>query len=112
MPAFALARVLPRKSILPSFCPEAPQLAARYPDKGAFGWVVRAELANEGGKDGLALTVEWDRDPGKGFCWIFAYRHFRVPFVKGLWYHTPRLRGSVPAIMGLAVCPEEGTKNE
>ena len=53
--------------------PDVPALAARYPDKGALGWVVRAELANEGGKDGLALTVEWDCDPGRGFRWFSPY---------------------------------------
>lgn len=53
--------------------PDVPALAAKYPDKGALGWVVRAELANEGGKEGLALTVEWDRDPGRGFRWFSPY---------------------------------------
>jgi hypothetical protein len=28
---------------------------------------------NEGGRDGLALTVEWDRDPGRGFRWFSPY---------------------------------------
>ena len=50
--------------------PDVPALASKYPDKGALGWVVRAELANEDGKEGLALTVEWDRDPGRGFRWF------------------------------------------
>ncbi len=53
--------------------PDVPQLAARYPDKGALGWVTKIELANESGKEGLALTVEWDRDPGKGFKWFSPY---------------------------------------
>jgi len=53
--------------------PDVPQLAAKYPDKGALGWVERIELANEDGKDGLALTVEWDRDPGRGFRWFSPY---------------------------------------
>ena len=53
--------------------PDVPELAAKYPDKGALGWVTRIELANEGGKDGLALTVEWDRDPGRGFRWFSPY---------------------------------------
>lgn len=53
--------------------PDVPPLAAKYPDKGALGWVVRAELANEDGKEGLALTVEWDRDPGRGFRWFSPY---------------------------------------
>lgn len=53
--------------------PDVPALAAKYPDKGALGWVVRAELANEDGKEGLALMVEWDRDPGRGFRWFSPY---------------------------------------
>jgi len=53
--------------------PDVPALAAKYPDKGALGWVVRAELANEDGREGLALTVEWDRDPGRGFRWFSPY---------------------------------------
>lgn len=53
--------------------PDVPSLAAKYPDKGALGWVVKMELANENGKEGLALTVDWDRDPGKGFKWFSPY---------------------------------------
>lgn len=53
--------------------PDVPQLAAKYPDKGALGWVEKIELANEGGRDGLALTVAWDRDPGRGFRWFSPY---------------------------------------
>jgi len=53
--------------------PDVPELAAKYPDKGALGWVSKIELANEGGRDGLALTVEWDRDPGRGFKWFSPY---------------------------------------
>lgn len=53
--------------------PDVPQLASRYPDKGALGWVSKIELVNEGGRDGLALTVEWDRDPGRGFKWFSPY---------------------------------------
>lgn len=53
--------------------PDVPELAARYPDKGAIGWITRIELANEGGRDGLALAVEWDRDPGRGFRWFSPY---------------------------------------
>lgn len=53
--------------------PDVPELASKYPDKGALGWVTHAELANEGGRDGLALTVEWDRDPGMGFRWFSPY---------------------------------------
>lgn len=53
--------------------PDVPALAAKYPDKGALGWITRIELVNEDGKEGLALTVEWDRDPGRGFRWFSPY---------------------------------------
>lgn len=53
--------------------PDVPELASKYPDKGALGWVTKIELVNESDKDGLALTVEWDRDPGKGFRWFSPY---------------------------------------
>ncbi len=68
--------------------PDVPELASKYPDKGALGWVTKIELANEGGSQslatdgrdgarpspgGLLLTVEWDRDPGKGFKWFSPY---------------------------------------
>lgn len=78
--------------------PDVPALASKYPDKGALGWVTRIELVNEdlrlkiedspaGGpkanlkssiinpqfQGGLALTVEWDRDPSRGFRWFSPY---------------------------------------
>ena len=74
--------------------PDVPQLAARYPDKGALGWVTRIDIVNEccqcgsvanaktngqlgigtgNIKGGLNLFVEWDRDPGRGFRWFSPY---------------------------------------
>lgn len=58
--------------------PDVPELASKYPDKGALGWVTKIELSNESRPDGrtvsgLNLTVEWDRDPGKGFKWFSPY---------------------------------------
>lgn len=57
--------------------PDVPALAAKYPDKGALGWITRIELVNESpdgrALPGLALTVEWDRDPGRGFRWFSPY---------------------------------------
>lgn len=69
--------------------PDVPELAAKYPDKAALGWVTKIELVNEDPNasikqsnnpkikqshtGGLALTVEWDRDPGKGFKWFSPY---------------------------------------
>ena len=49
--------------------PDVPSLAAKYPDKGALGWVKRIDLSNEG----CSLSVEWDRFPGKGFGWFSPY---------------------------------------
>ena len=49
--------------------PDVPSLAAKYPDKGALGWVKRIDLSNEG----CSLTVDWDRFPGKGFGWFSPY---------------------------------------
>ena len=57
--------------------PDVPALASKYPDKGALGWVTKIELVNESpdgrAVPGLALTVEWDRDPGRGFRWFSPY---------------------------------------
>ena len=57
--------------------PDVPALASKYPDKGALGWITRIELVNESpdgrAVPGLALTVEWDRDPGRGFRWFSPY---------------------------------------
>ena len=49
--------------------PDVPSLAAKYPDKGALGWVKKIDLSNEG----CSLFVEWDRFPGKGFGWFSPY---------------------------------------
>lgn len=49
--------------------PDVPSLAAKYPDKGALGWVKKMELTNEG----VYLSVAWDRFPGKGFAWFSPY---------------------------------------
>jgi len=49
--------------------PDVPDLASKYPDKGALGWVKKMELAN----GGVNLTVAWDRFPGKGFAWFSPY---------------------------------------
>ena len=57
--------------------PDVPALASKYPDKGALGWITRIERVNESpdgrAVPGLALTVEWDRDPGRGFRWFSPY---------------------------------------
>lgn len=49
--------------------PDVPSIAAKYPDKGALGWVKKIDLSNEG----CSLSVEWDRFPGKGFGWFSPY---------------------------------------
>lgn len=51
--------------------PDVPELAARYPDKAAKGWVV-AVLANEGGAE---LVVEWngERPRKREFAFFSPY---------------------------------------
>lgn len=49
--------------------PDVPELASRYPDKGALGWIKRIEAEEDGAK----LYIEWDRFPGKGFGWMSPY---------------------------------------
>jgi len=49
--------------------PDVPTLAAKYPDKGALGWIKRIEV----GEKECRLAVEWDRWPGKGFAWFSPY---------------------------------------
>ncbi len=49
--------------------PDVPELASRYPDKGALGWIKRIDVED----DGCWLQVEWDRFPGKGFGWMSPY---------------------------------------
>ena len=67
--------------------PDVPELAHKYPDKAAVGWV----RAWEKTKDGLRAVVEWLRDPGRGFGW-----------------HSPYWFGSVsPAAAGCANCHVE-----
>ncbi len=67
--------------------PDVPELAHKYPDKSAVGWVKAWEKT----KDGLRAVVEWLRDPGRGFGW-----------------HSPYWFGSVsPAGAGCANCHVE-----
>lgn len=49
--------------------PDVPAVAAKYPDKGAIGWIKRIEVKD----DGIECYVEWDRFPGKGFGWMSPY---------------------------------------
>lgn len=49
--------------------PDVPKLAAKYPDKAAIGWVKKITPQAEG----LQLSVEWERFPGKGFAWFSPY---------------------------------------
>ncbi len=50
--------------------PDVPELAAKYPDKGAVGWLVALEIANEG----ATALVEWnDAPPNKRFRWFSPY---------------------------------------
>ena len=49
--------------------PDVPALAARYPDKRAYGWVTEAVAE----KDGLALVAAWNEEPGDHFSHISPY---------------------------------------
>ena len=50
--------------------PDVPELAAKYPDKGAVGWLVALEIANEG----ATAVVEWNAEPpSKRFRWFSPY---------------------------------------
>lgn len=50
--------------------PDVPELAAKYPDKGAVGWMVAMEIANEG----ATAVVEWNEaPPKKRFRWFSPY---------------------------------------
>lgn len=50
--------------------PDVDDLAAKYPDKGAVGWAVAMEIANEG----ATAVVEWNEaPPKKRFRWFSPY---------------------------------------
>ena len=49
--------------------PDVPDLAQKYPDKSAVGWVKAWEKT----KEGVRAVVEWLRDPGRGFGWHSPY---------------------------------------
>lgn len=49
--------------------PDVPALAARYPDKRAYGWIASAAAEAEG----LALTPAWNEEPGDHFSHISPY---------------------------------------
>jgi len=59
--------------------PDVPGLAARYPDKRAYGWITEAVAE----KDGLALIAAWNEAPGDHFSHISPYwgvtrKHYEV----------------------------------
>lgn len=50
--------------------PDVPDLAYKYPDKRAKGWIVSGEATD----DALLLTVDWlDEKPTEGFGWFSPY---------------------------------------
>ena len=50
--------------------PDVPDLAYKYPDKRAKGWIVQGEATD----DTLLLTVDWlDKKPTEGFGWFSPY---------------------------------------
>ncbi len=65
--------------------PDVPELAHKYPDKRAKGWIVKAEATD----DALLLTVDWlDEKPTEGFGWF-------SPFWKGSITPTGEGRASM-----------------
>ncbi len=60
--------------------PDVPELAYKYPDKSAIGWITAWERT----KAGLRAVVDWLRDPGRGFGWHSPYWFGpRAPAVAG-----------------------------
>ena len=58
--------------------PDVPELAHKYPNKAAIGWV--KEITTD---DGAALLrVEWIKFPGRGFGWFSPY-WFGAPVIQG-----------------------------
>ena len=49
--------------------PDVPDVAHKYPNKAAIGWITGIEVAN----DAAFLSVEWIENPGKGFKWFSPY---------------------------------------
>ena len=49
--------------------PDVPEVAAKYPNKAAVGWVMGIDVAN----DAATLSVEWIANPGRGFKWFSPY---------------------------------------
>lgn len=45
------------------------EVAAKYPDKAALGWITDIKLV----EGGVEFYVEWERFPGKGFKWFSPY---------------------------------------
>lgn len=49
--------------------PDVPDVAHKYPNKAAIGWITGIEVAN----DAAILSVEWIDNPGRGFKWFSPY---------------------------------------
>jgi len=59
--------------------PDVPELAPKYPDKRAYGWVTRAEAT----ATGLDLFPQWNEEPGNHFShispfWMVRRSDYRV----------------------------------
>lgn len=49
--------------------PDVPDVAFKYPNKAAIGWITGVEVAN----DAAVLAVDWIENPGRGFKWFSPY---------------------------------------
>ncbi len=52
--------------------PDVPDVAAKFPDKRAKGWIRKAEVSERGLK---LFDIEWLDDPASGFGWFSPYWH-------------------------------------
>jgi len=118
--------------------PDVPELAGRYPDKAAHGWIVAADQAPEIG--GFACSVEWVDQPSPGqFVYFSPYffgenvsanevviddmqsvgltnrpnsTRFRLPNEAGDEDPTLNERTSMKKLLALLSLPETATEDE
>lgn len=67
--------------------PDVPDLAARFPDKSAHGWISRAEALD----DGVALHVAWNEAPAAG-AFIYFSPYWAGPAIAAGMAHIDELR--------------------
>lgn len=76
--------------------PDVPELAHKYPNKAAIGWV--KEIATDAAA--ALLSVEWIKFPGKGFGWFSPY-----------WFGAPDIQGE-SALMPIDSIQSIGLTND